>query len=194
MKTKLLPHAARRPAGPISMFVKLATLMTALLVSTLALSPAAMAGGADGAYKLTRVSGKFVIDGETVTVPASLIKSGFLQNGRLVVKNDKVPIYPKNWADMMENFNYMGFTGSVNVSGPRDLVLKKSGRGYSGSTSRPVVLKISGDYMGTAITMKLTMKFNAKLVGNQLTITAPVKLDAMGLVTMNGTVKMVAKR
>ena len=195
MKTNQRADDGRKPSERwIRGFASLATLLAMVLVLSLAAAPAVMAGGPDGSYRLTGVSGKFTMDGETITIPGSVLKSGFLRQGRLVVSDSKIPIYPSKWKSLMDNFNYMGFTGSVSIKGPRSLVLHKAGSGYSGSTTRPVVLKISGDYLGMAITMTMKMKFKAKQQGDKLTITAPVSLDAMGLVTMKGNVRMVAKR
>lgn len=155
---------------------------------------AVRAGGADGAYRVTKVSGSFVVDGDTITVPSDMLKYAFLKNGRLFVEDNKVPIYRAKWSKLMDDFSYMGFTGSVKVTGPANLVLEKSGDAYVGSTSNPVVLKMTGDYMGTSISMVMKMNFKGKLVGDVLTITAPITVNAMDMVHMDGRVKIVTKR
>lgn len=187
-----------RPGLPGFLFQRFLKLMLApsLVVSfVLAQASMALAGGADGAYRLTKVSGSFVMDGgETVTVPSDVLKYAFLKNGRLYVEDNKVPIYRSKWSKLMDDFSYMGFTGSVSITGPANLVLNKSGNTFVGSTTKPVVLKMTGNYMGTRISIVMKMEFKGKLVGDVLTITAPISVNAMDLVHMDGEVKMVARR
>lgn len=161
---------------------------------TLIAAPSAQAGGADGTYRLTKVTGTFVANGQTVSVPKDILKNALLRDGRIIVRDNKIPIYRSKWEQLMDQFSYAGFTGTVNVSGPSNLTLKPVDGTFVGKTTTPVKLSVSGDYMGTPINMTMSMTFKGKVVGNTMTITVPVTINAMGMSIMTGTIKMVATR
>lgn len=195
MKTTFIPRSGilvNRPALP-RLFRWVAVLSSMVLVMAAPL-PRAVAGGADGVYRLTRISGSLSANGETVTLPKDLLKAAFLRNGRIRVEGNKVPIYRSKWAGLVDEFNYLGFTGTAEVSGPSNLELQKSGDAYVGSTSRPVIVKLEGEFMGTDITLVMKVFFKGKLVGNTLTVTCPVTVKAVGLLEAEGTIKLVTTR
>lgn len=157
-------------------------------------APSAQAAGADGSYRLTRVSGTFVANGQTIDIPNQILTNALLKNGRIVVTDNKIPIYRTKWQTLLDEFNYLGFSGTVQVSGPSNLVLNPVDGAFVGSTTKPVKLSLSGDYNGTPISLLMKMNFRAKVIGNTMTATIPITLTAMGVVDMKGTVKIVAKR
>jgi hypothetical protein len=175
-------------------FIRAIACITLFAVISVFAAPAAQAAGADGSYRLTRVSGTFVANGQTVDVPTNILSNAMLRDGRIIVKDNKLPIYRAKWGNLFDEFTYAGFTGSLRVTGPSNLVFNRVDGAFVGQTTQPVKLVMSGEYMGTPISMSMSMTFKAKVVGDTMTITVPVKLNAMGVIAMTGTIKMTAKR
>lgn len=195
MKTTSIPRSGICiPAPALPRLFRLAAVVSSVVLVMAAPLPRALAGGADGVYRLTRVSGSLSANGETVTLPKDLLKAAFLRNGRILVEGNKVPIYRSKWAGLVDEFNYLGFTGTAEVSGPSNLELRKSGDAYVGSTTRPVTVKLQGDFMGTDVTIVMKVFFKGKIVGNTLTITCPMTVKAVGILEAEGTIKLVTTR
>jgi len=156
--------------------------------------PAAQAAAPDGVYKVTRVSGSFTVDGDVVEIPEDLLKDAFSQNGRITIRNSRLPLFRARWADVLEEFNYLGLDGKLSTSGPSSLLFKPSGKSFVGRTGKPVRLSLEGSFFGTDLTLNMKLNFMAKVTGKTLTITAPVTLSAFGLVDAEGKVTLVAKK
>ncbi len=156
--------------------------------------PAAQAAAPDGVYKVTRVSGSFTVDGDVVEIPEDLLKDAFSQNGRITIRNSRLPLFRARWADVLEEFNYLGLDGKLSTSGPSSLLFKPSGKSFVGRTGKPVRLSLEGSFFGTDLTLNMKVNFMAKVTGKTLTITAPVTLSAFGLVDAEGKVTLVAKK
>jgi hypothetical protein len=156
--------------------------------------PAAQAAAPDGVYKVTRVSGSFTVDGDVVEIPEGILEDAFAQNGRITIRNSRVSLFRQRWADVLEEFNYLGLDGELTTSGPSSLLLKPSGKSFVGRTAKPVRLSLEGSFFGTDLTLNMKLNFRAKVTGKTLTITAPVTLSAFGLVDAEGKVTLVAKK
>jgi hypothetical protein len=53
---------------------------------------------------------------------------------------------------------------------------------------------MNGTFNGQKISLAMKINYSAKVSGNILTMTIPIKVTAMGLVNVNGTVVMKAKK
>lgn len=156
--------------------------------------PAAQAAAPDGVYKVTRVSGSLTVDGDVVELPKGILEDAFAQNGRITIRNSRLPLNRARWADVFEEFNYLGLSGKLTTSGPTSLLFKPAGKSFAGRTSKPVRLSLDGEFLGTELTLNMKVNFVAKVTGKTLTITAPVSVSALGLVDAKGKVTVVAKK
>lgn len=195
MKTISTPTYCGSLASPrISGFIRLLAFACIGLFTAVLAAPIAQAAGPDGVYKLTKITGSFKANGQNVNIPANLLQNALVQQGAFTIKNNQVPIYGNKWSNVFNQFNSFGFKGKVKVTGPEKFVLKKSGANYVGQSDKPVSLSLNGTFNGQRISLAMKINFSAKINGDNLTMTVPIKISAMGLVNVNGTVVMKAKK
>ena len=165
----------------------------AVLAATVA-TPALMAGGADGIYRPTKVTGKFVANGREVSVPSEVLREALLRNGRIVIRDNQMRIYRSQWEGLLEEFNYFGLDGDVSVSGPSRLVFRPADGGFAGRTNTAFQLKLDADLLFREVSIRMRANLRGRVEGDTLTLTAPVRLEGFGLVGARGTITLKAKR
>ena len=168
--------------------------MLAMMPLALAALPAAHAAAPDGVYKVTRVFGSATVNGRVVEIPEGILKDAFSQNGRITIRNSRLPLYRAKWAEVMEQFNDFGLNGKVTTSGPTSVLLAPAGKSFTGRTSKPVRLALEGSFLITKVTLNTQVNFRAKVTGNKLTITAPITVASPGLLEAKGKVTLVARK
>ncbi len=185
---------AFRPSPIPRFFGKLLPLGTAL-VALVATFPSALAGGADGVYRVTKVSGNFKVNGRTVSISKSDMRNALLRGGKIEIKNDSLPLYKWQWEDLMENFNVLGIDGDFSASGPRRVKLREVNGGFTGTVAKPVRLKLEGRFLIHKVKLAVKSKVRARVAGGRLTITAPVKIEGYGgMVKGGGKITLTAWR
>lgn len=157
-------------------------------------APALVAGGADGIYRPTKVSGKFVANGREVSIPSDVIREALLRNGRIVIRDNQMRIYRGQWEGLLEEFNYLGLDGEVSATGPARLVFRPDNGGFSGRTSTPFQLRLDAELLFRDVSIRMRAHLRGRVEGDTLTLTAPVTIEGFGLVGARGTITLKAER
>lgn len=148
----------------------------------------AAAAAPNGQYLFSNASGSLKIGGETIDLSDySLGGFGALDDGKATVRNNRVQIYTKEAAAMLDNL-ISSYPVTVNVSGPSSLALKKKGTIYAG-TSQPIALTISGSVEGRKISGKLQWIYKVVVRGKKLIATAPISGSIAGM-KVSGTISI----
>ena len=171
----------------------LLAIVCASLVSFTSLTPASAA--VDGEYRFVSAEGSISADGETIVLPQDLLKEiGAIQNGRIIIKDNKIQLNRKAAAKIIKQIgDELGIEFDITISGPTSLKLKKSGNIYIGSTTDPVVVAFETTYGGKIISGNLKTYFNAKVKSTKLTLNVPITGKALGM-KFKGDLTMVCKR
>lgn len=162
-------------------------------VMILGLAPASIAGGADGFYKPTELSGYVKIGGKRLNLPLKDLRAALLKNGVVVVKDNRIPVRKVRWAEMMERFHFKNLHGPASTTAPDNLVLKEHGDGFIGYTSKPLVITQKGKVKFVTVKAKMNTRLETRIKGDELTMEAPVRISALG-VTAKGRIAMKARR
>ncbi len=157
-------------------------------------TPLAQAAPPNGVYKVTRVSGSVTVNNRVVEIPQGILQDAFAQNGRITIRDNRIPLYRARWANVLEQFNDLGLNGTLTTSGPSSVLLKPTANGFAGRTPKPVRLELEGDFIFTEVSLNMAMNFRAKVTGNTLTITSPISIMSTGLLEGKGQVTLVAKK
>jgi hypothetical protein len=157
-------------------------------------APALVAGGADGIYRPTKVSGNFVANGRQVSIPSDVLREALLRNGRIVIRDNQMRIFRSQWQDLLEEFNYLGLDGEVSATGPARLVFRPGDGGFTGRTATPFQLRLDADLLFRDVSIRMRANLRGRVEGDTLTLTAPVTLEGFGLVGARGTITLKAER
>lgn len=146
----------------------------ATLVSFIA--PSLQAGAADGDYAFVSASGSLTAGGDSLELPQDVLQEiGAIQNGKIVIKNNKIQLNRKAAARIINGIGKeLGIEFDITITGPTSLKLKKSGKSYVGSTSEPVVVNFAATVDEEEISGNIKTYFQAKLRGNKLTLKVPI--------------------
>lgn len=159
----------------------------------LCLAPAVFAGGADGFYKPTELSGYVKLGGKRLDLPLKELRAALLKNGVVVVKDNRIPVQKVRWARMMERFQFKNLRGPASTISPDHLVLRERGDGFIGYTSKPLVITQKGKVKFVTVKAKMNTHLETWIKGDVLTMEAPVRISALG-VTAKGKIVMKARR
>jgi hypothetical protein len=188
-KTIIPPTMFRTPG-----FIRLFAFACIALLGGILAAPMAHAAGADGVYKITKVTGSFTANGQKINLPANLLSNALAQNGRIAISNGKAPIYGAKWSSVFNQFNSFGFKGKVKVTGPKNYSLKKVGKNYVGKSSKPVTLSLNGSFNGQKINLLMKVGFTTKISKDTLTMTLPISVTANGISSVQGKVVLKGKK
>lgn len=179
-------------AGPFKWFrACLFAIATAIAIGY---TPQTLAAGANGNYKFTNATGVLSIAGESISLPSSALKAGFFKTATLPVRSNKIPIYTDNWTASLGNeLERMGLSGTISITGPKNLPLVQSGSIYTGTTTRPMTVTLTGNYMGTDVSLTLKIKAKATVKGRIMVVKCPVTGSVMGM-PIKGTITMTARK
>ncbi len=190
MKTNLIANppvtqnTQQKPATRLSAFVGLLVAVFCAALVSFTSSPVALAGGADGEYLLTSISGTITMAGETEEIPQDLVQQfANLQSGGIVVKNNKINIDRKIAVRLINKLaKEYGADVDYDLSGPTSLKLNKHGKIFTGSTSKPVEVsfKISHPSIDQVIKGSLKTDFDARVKGKVLTLHVPITGKIIG--------------
>lgn len=187
--TRSAPSFARfrkRLAAPAALAFMPAACLTA--------APNLKAQSADGVYKVKRISA--TLQGETApaTIPKELLRQALSRNGNIEIKDNRLPVFRAKWENVLNDFNFLEIDDLVKVSGPRNLLLEKSGDAFKGSSKEPVKVRFSGELIGTELSISLRADFRATVEGNTLTLVVPLRVVTFGTVAAEGKVRLVAEK
>lgn len=152
----------------------------------------AAAGAADGQYRFSTASGKLRIGGQTLTLSEdSLSGFGALKNGRAIVRNNRLKLYPKRAVGMIDRLlTSSGLSGvTVKVTGPSSILLKRRGSRFAGS-SEPFVFDVSGSYQGQKFSGSMRWTYRVAIAGDNLVATAPISGSLEG-VRLSGSISII---
>lgn len=190
MKTNLIanppviPDTQQQTAPRLPAFIGLLMAVFCAALVSFTSSPVALAGGADGEYLLTSVSGTITLAGETEEIPQDIVQQfANLQNGGIVVKNNKISIDRKIAVRLINKLaKQYGADVDYDLSGPTSLKLNKNGKIFTGSTSKPVEVsfQISHPSIDQVIKGSLKADFDAKVKGKVLTLHVPITGKIIG--------------
>ena len=152
-----------------------------------------MAGGADGIYKPTRVSGSVGLAGKTYNLPLGPLRDALLKKGLVWVCNNRIPIQRAKWGKVLEEMGLFGIRGKAAVAGPGEMVFRKTRKGYAGRAKEPIVVKIRGRYKRLPVKMTMRTRLESTVEGDIFTVNAPVEITVIGL-SLKGRIKMTASR
>lgn len=153
----------------------------------------ALAGGADGFYKPTELSGYVKLGGKTFNLPLKELRAALLDDGVLVIQNNRIPVDKVNWARLMEKFRFKDLKGRATVTSPNQIILRERGDDFIGQTSEPLIITQKGKLKFITVKAKMNTRLQTKIEGDLLEMEAPVTLSALG-VTARGKIEMKAKR
>jgi hypothetical protein len=159
----------------------------------LACSSPALAGGADGIYKPTELSGYVKLGGKKFNLPLKELRAALLDDGVLVIRNNRIPVDKVNWARLMEKFRFKGLKGRATVKSPNQIVLRERGDDFIGQTSEPLIITQKGKVKFITVKAKMNTRLVTKIEDDLLEMEAPVTISAFG-VTARGRIEMKAKR
>lgn len=156
-------------------------MLIAACASLASLSPV-RAAGADGEYKFVTASGSVSAAGQTVQLDDEILQQfAGLQNGKIVIKDNKVQLNRKAAQKLINQLaKDFGVTIETSITGPTNVKLKKNGKAYTGSTSKPLVLEFSTTFEGQDISGNIKTLFNVKVKGNNLTMNVDLSGTALG--------------
>lgn len=156
-------------------------MLIAACASLVSLSPV-RAAGADGEYKFVTASGSATVAGETVELDDEILQQlGGLQNGKIVIKNNKLQLNRKAAQKLINQLaEEFGITVETTITGPTHVPLKKNGKAYTGSTAKPLVLEFSAVFEGQQISGNIKTFFDVKVKGKNLTLNVDVSGTALG--------------
>lgn len=182
------------PSAPLFTRLRRFTPALAAAAAVLAFSPALQAQSADGVYKVKRITAS--LQGETApaTIPEKLLRQALSRNGNIEIKNNRMPILRAKWENVLDDFNYLGIDEQVTITGPRNLLLEKSGEGFAGRSAEPVRVKFTGEIIGTELSMNLRADFRAKVEGNTLIVVVPLRVTTFGTLAAEGKIRLVAEK
>ena len=181
------------PGRSSCLFLRRFLVVGVVLLTGFAASPAALAGGADGIYKPTHVSGSVGLAGKTYNLPLGPLKDALLKKGLVWVRNNRIPIQRDKWGKVLEEMGLFGIRGKAAVSGPGEMVFRKTRKGYAGRAKDPIVVKIRGRYKRLPVTMTLRTRLESTVEGDVFRVNAPVEITVIGL-SLKGRIKMNASR
>lgn len=181
-----LARIRRFLAGPVAVAIAAA--------AGLASTPDLRAQSIDGIYTVKRISASLQGESAPATIPKELLRQALSRNGKIEIKNNRMPVFRAKWEDVLNDFNFLEIDDLVKVSGPRNLLLEKSGDAFRGSSTEPVRVKFSGEIIGTELNINLRADFRAKVEGNTLTVVVPLRVITFGTVAAEGKVRLVAEK
>lgn len=153
----------------------------------------ALAGGADGFYKATSLSGTVRVAGKEVKLPLRELRNALLKNGVVVVRDNRIPVRTARWGEVLEELNLFGIDGNASVSGPDRIVLRKNSRGFAGTANRTLNVSLKGRYKRLPAKVTMRTSLRTKVIGDILKIDTPVEFRVIGL-KLNGRITLEAKR
>ena len=166
-------------------------------LASLAASPAVRAAEPDGTYTMVSASGSLQAAGQVVEVSPLIAESFSLgQNGNaptFTIRDGRLKINRDGAVNLIVGLGerFGGRFDIDKVSGPNQIVFRKAGKSYVGSTGRPIVVKFSSPLQTSTGTLKSVVR--AKVKGSKLAITIPLSGSAMGH-PISGSVTLVAKK
>ena len=143
-------------------------------------------------YKATSLEGYIKFAGKRFNLPLKSLRGALLEDGYLVVTNNRIPIHKANWSKVLENLHFKGITGGAVTSGPSDVILKEGRDSYHGKARRPLEIVQHGKYHFIKVTVTMRTNLETRITDGKLTMNAPIKVQALGL-TSNGMVTLEAK-
>lgn len=169
-------------SGPRVTFIQplsgILRIVMAVVCATLVsfITPSALAGAADGDYAFVSASGNLKAGGDTLELPQDVLQEiGAIQNGKIVIKNNKIQLNRKAAARIINGIGKeLGIEFETTITGPTSLKLNKSGKSYVGSTSEPVVVTFAATVDGEETSGNIKTYFQAKLKGSKLTLKVPI--------------------
>jgi hypothetical protein len=156
-------------------------MVIALCASLVSLSPV-LAAGADGEYKFVSASGSVTAAGETIQLDDEILQQfGGLQNGNIVIKDNKLQLNRKAAQKLIKQLaDEIGAAVEISISGPTSVMLKKSGKAYTGSTNKPLVLEITASLGGREVTGNIKSLFGVKVKSENLSLKVTLNGTALG--------------
>lgn len=153
-----------------------------LSILSLAIAPVARAGSPDGSYEFISATGSVTFAGETTRLGADEIAElGIANDATLQVKKKKVNLNRNAVAKLLKKLEkQFGAEVETTVTGPRTVKLRKTKKGWTGKTTRPVVVKFTVSYGGETFKGTLRSHFKVKVVGKKLTMTVPITGNLAG--------------
>ncbi len=173
--------------------ILLATLSVS--VFSLAASPLTHAAKVDGKYEVKSATGSVTFNGDEVDIPKSIVKRiAGVANGDITIQDDTLRLKKKAAIRFAEEIaDELDLDIEASVTGPSSVTLEKSGKAYTGQTSRPIVTSFEADAFGVDISGKLKTQVSARVRGKTLTIV--VRFGGSGAGSdVSGRVTIVAKR
>jgi hypothetical protein len=169
-------------------------MLSGCLIAMLSCPAVAQVSEADGYYKPTRVSGSVRAAGKTYQLPIRALRKALLTRGIVPIKNEQLKIQRGKWGRVLQDFGFLGIEGPTTVSGPDKLVLKKKKNGFAGKTRVPLAVNMKGRYKWAPVTVTLKTRLDSKVIGDKFIVNAPIEIKVIGIITLNGSIQMEAKR
>jgi len=181
-------------AARLTGFVRflLVVLCASLVVFT---APAALGAGADGDYKFTSATGSLTYAGNTVELPQDLIlELAAIQNGKMTIQNNRLKLNRNAMTKIFKQLGeQLGTTIDTTVTGPAFVQMTKTGKNYTGKTTKPLVITFDTTFMGDDISGELEAVFNAKVKGKTLTFVVNLAGTALGA-DFDGKLTIICKK
>jgi|GEM_PF-4824084 len=188
------PQGTTATAALLTGFVRF--LLVVLCASLVAFTtPTALGAGADGDYKFTGATGSLTYAGETVELPQDLIlELAAIQNGKMTILNNRLKLNRNAMTKIFKQLGeQLGTTIDVSVTGPAYVQMTKTGKNYTGKTTKPLVITFDTTFMGEDISGKLNAFFDAKVKGKTLTFVVDLAGTALGS-DFDGELKIICKK
>ncbi len=177
-------------------FGRLSLAATCVSLASFTAAPLALAAAPDGSYEFESASGKLRYDGDSVSIPKSIMKKiAYVVDGDIVIKDSKLKVVKKGTVDLIEDFgDEINADVEASVKGPSKVVLSKVGPSrFSGETTSDVVTTFEGDFFGEDFSGELRTNVAATVYKKTLTIVITFAGEAEGE-DFSGKVTIVAKR
>ena len=180
------PSLTIRKLPPLAAFVRstgrILPVLAGMALVQLSMVSNAQAATPDGQYQFVSASGRLKVGGESTNLSGDSMNFGALNNGVAIIRNNRLQLYPKQGAAMIDELlsSYGVYGVSVKVTGPSSIPLKKKGAGFAG-TSQPLGLSISGSYDGEKYSGKMKWTYKVTVKGDKLVATAPISGSIAGM-------------
>jgi hypothetical protein len=190
------PHHEITGISRFARFGRLSLAATCASLVSFTAAPLALAAGADGSYEFQSASGSLKWDGDSVSIPKSIVKRiASVVDGEIVIKDNTLKVNKKGTVKLIEEFgDDIDVDVEASASGPNTVVLSKQGpKLFSGKTTSPIVTSFEGDVFGADFSGELRTKVSATVEKKTLTIVIKFSGEAEGE-DFSGKITVTAKR
>jgi hypothetical protein len=160
----------------------LRVLITSLCVVAISFFSTAFAAAPDGTYDFVKAKGSLTIGGETIKLPQELVQGiPAISEGSAKVKKGKMKLDRNTAASIIKALGKeLDTRFEISITGPKSLKLRKKGKIYKGSTTKPIVVRFSATVEGEELSGTISNDFDVKIKGKTLTMKVPLKGSLLG--------------